>query len=394
MNKIHRLLADACVQALTAILRKGAVADREVARVLKTHPKWGSRDRGFFAETVFEVVRWQRRFAWLAGSDNPLHLAAWHWTRRGFSRPEWAEWPAWTPEEVASADSKLAGAPRAVRESVSDAADEMAAGELGPRWDRDLVALNQAAPVFLRINPLRTTTEKLVAELDVHGLRTAPVEGMPLALRVLDGKSVPARLREAGRFEIQDISSQLVVPFLEADADHHVIDACAGAGGKTLHLGAVMRGRGRLLAMDIVPAKLETLRNRAARAGVKVDTAAVTLDILKQFAATADRVLVDAPCSGSGTFRRQPDLKYRITRESLALDAARQREVLAAYAGLVRPGGKLVYATCSIFPRENEQQARWFSAQRPDFQFEEEQRIAPGTLDGDGFYMARWERTW
>jgi 16S rRNA (cytosine967-C5)-methyltransferase len=139
-------------------------------------------------------------------------------------------------------------------------------------------------------------------------------------------------------------------------------------------------------------ARLAALASRAARAGVKVRTTLISPDIMSQLQHRADRVLVDAPCTGSGTLRRQADLKYRITADGLRQKQEIQRELLAQFAELVRPGGKLVYATCSILPGENEKQAGWFSAQRPDFTMEEERRISPALTGWDGFYMARWTR--
>lgn len=219
------------------------------------------------------------------------------------------------------------------------------------------------------------------------------MEGAPLALRVEEGKTLPARLKESGRFEIQDAGSQQVAPFLQAEPGHRVVDACAGAGGKTLHLAALMNGKGELRALDVDGRKLAALKSRAAAAGVKVWTAQASPDVAAPLSGWADRVLIDAPCSGSGTLRRQPDLKYRITAESIDQTRALQRELLREYSPLVRPGGKLVYATCSVFPGENEAQAAWFSAQAADFIMEDERRISPAETGWDGFYMARWRRT-
>ena len=153
-----------------------------------------------------------------------------------------------------------------------------------------------------------------------------------------------------------------------------------------------MEGRGVIHALDSVEARLEALRLRAGRAGVKVKAVAVSPAILTKLDRAADRVLVDAPCSGSGTLRRQADLKYRITADSLRSIMETQREVLLQYAALVKPGGKLVYATCSVLPAENEEQAAWFSARAGDFSLEEEKRISPAETGWDGFYMARWVR--
>lgn len=391
--RIHRLLAEASVQTLESILHGGMVADRAVAKVLGSHPKWGARDRAFVASTVYEAVRWRRRLEFYAGCEDAGTLAAWHWALQGYPRPEWAAWPDISPEMLEERQAQLALAPLAVRESVSEELDALGATELREAWPVELHSMNAAAPVFLRVNPLRSNLAGVTTELAEAGILVSPVDGAPLALRVEGGKALPARMRQTGRFEIQDAASQQVAPFTGVQPGERVVDACAGNGGKTLHLAALMQGRGELLALDVQDGRLAVLRERAARAGVKVRTSVISPAVLVPLEASADCVLVDAPCSGSGTLRRQADLKYRITAASVAEKQALQRQLLAKFAALVRPGGRLVYATCSIFPAENEQQAAWFSGQCPDFTFEEERRISPAATGWDGFYIARWRRT-
>ncbi|MES2706062.1 MAG: RsmB/NOP family class I SAM-dependent RNA methyltransferase [Verrucomicrobiota bacterium] len=403
------------MDTLETVFGGGMVADRAVGRMLGAHPKWGSRDRAFVAGTVYEVVRWRRRLEVLAGAGNgsePLpetaqvttetgELAArehwWRlcgslWDSQEFDRPEWAPWPEVSPDGRAARESALAAAPRAVRASLSDEFDAAGFAELGDRWEPELTALNQPAPVFLRVNAMRVKLATVREELLEHGIETAPVTGAPMALQVVNGRSVTAKMRESGRFEIQDAASQQVAPFLQVEPGQKVIDTCAGAGGKTLHLAALLAGKGELRALDVEASKLAILRQRAARAGAKVWTSVISDEVLAGMAGWADRVLVDAPCSGSGTLRRQADLKYRITAESLAAVRRVQREVLEKYSKLVRPGGKLVYATCSVLPGENQAQAAWFSGAFPDFEFEEDRTVSPAESGWDGFYMARWGR--
>lgn len=391
-KKIHRLLANACVETLEAIFDGGMVADRAVGRVLGAHPKWGSRDRAFVAGTVYEVVRWRRRLELLAGSGEWWALCGRLWDSQEFDRPDWAMWPELSASGLEGREAALAAAPRPVRASLSDEFDAIGFSELGARWEPELVALNKQAPVFLRVNALRSKLAVVREELLELGIETSPVPGAGMALQVLNGRSVTAGMRESGRFEIQDAASQQVAPFLQVEPGHKVIDTCAGAGGKTMHLAALMSGKGELRAMDIEEGKLATLRQRAARAGVKVWTSVASAKTLEGMTCWADRVLVDAPCSGSGTLRRQADLKYRITAQSLEQVRMVQRGVLEKYSRLVRPGGKMVYATCSVLPCENQEQASWFSEQFPDFEFEEERVVSPAETGWDGFYMARWRR--
>lgn len=392
-KRIHRLLAEACVQTLAAIFENGMVADRAVGRTLGAHPKWGARDRAFVAGTVYEAVRWRRRLEALTGSADWWAICGWLWQGQDFDRPDWALWPEFSDEGIAARELSLTNSSRAVRASLSDEFDELASAELGSeRWETELAALNQSAPIFLRVNPQRTTLASVAKDLLAQGIETATVPGAALALRVTNGRSIPVKLRESGHFEIQDAGSQQVAPFLKVEAGQCVIDTCAGAGGKTLHLAALMSGQGRLQAMDVSEAKLDTLRQRAAHAGVKVRTAVISGKALANAAGSADRVLIDAPCSGSGTLRRQADLKYRITAATLAEVRGIQREVLEKYSTLVRPGGLLVYATCSILPSENQDQAAWFSQHFPDFEFQEDCAVSPAETGWDGFYMARWLR--
>ncbi len=380
------------MQVLEEISGGDVMSDRTVGRTLGAHPEWGSRDRAFVADTVYECVRWRRRLAWLAGAEDWWSLAGMHWALRDLPRPGWASWPDISPEQRAERLLSLDAAPRAVRESLSDELDALGTAGLGAQWDAELAAMNRQAEIFLRVNPLLSSLSAVTAEMGEQGIALSPVEGAPLALRTVGARGIPARMRLSGKFEIQDAGSQQVAPFLQAEPGQVVVDACAGAGGKTLHLAAIMSGRGELHALDVHGEKLDVLNGRANRAGVSVQTSVISPDILSSLESRADRVLVDAPCSGSGTLRRQPDLKYRVNAESLARTIVLQRELLTRFARLVRPGGKLVYATCSVLPSENEEQAAWFSSEHGDFVFEEERRISPAATGWDGFYMARWRR--
>lgn len=393
-KRIHRLLAEACVETLEAIFDRDMVADRAVGRVLGAHPKWGSRDRGFVAGTVYEVVRWRRRLAVRAGAGETdwWALCGAQWKAGEFDRPDWAAWPEISAEDWEERGNALKSASREVRQSVSPELDAIGCADLGGEWEKELSALNRPASVFLRVNQMRVKSANVQAELAGIGIETAPVPGTVSGLEITNNKSVSAKLREGGHFEIQDAGSQQVAPFLLVEPGQKVVDACAGAGGKTLHLAALLAGKGELRAMDVEPGKLAILRQRAARAGAKVWTSPVSDKVLSGMDGWADRVLVDAPCSGSGTLRRQADLKYRITAETLAAVMATQREVLRTYSKLVRPGGRLVYATCSVLPSENQAQAAWFSREFPHFVFEEERVISPAATGWDGFYMARWQR--
>jgi 16S rRNA (cytosine967-C5)-methyltransferase len=197
-----------------------------------------------------------------------------------------------------------------------------------------------------------------------------------------------------GRFEVQDAASQMVAPFVDVAPGMRVIDACAGAGGKSLHLAALMNNKGRLIALDVAGWKLDELRRRARRAGVSnLETRLIdSPKVIKRLAESADRVLLDVPCSGLGVLKRNPDTKWKLTEKQLEEIGRQQEEILNAYCTMVRPGGDLIYATCSILPSENEKRISAFLERRGGmFERVEEKRLWPS--DGfDGFYMVRLRR--
>ncbi len=403
--KWHRNVVEALLPALHGIFASGQPAEPTVARLLKSQPRWGARDRRAVAESLYDAVRWWRWHWHLAGlpADDALVPAA--------ITPErtelvWAvgclERHGAVPSAVALDDGEVAErrlaapASRAVRESVPDWIDEIAFSELGDEWPPLLTALNVAADVFVRVNPLRTTRDALVATLAREGIDATPVHGAPEALR-LPGRRQVAALQpwKDGAFEVQDAGSQLVTPLLGAQPGETVVDLCAGGGGKTLHLAALMQNRGRIIAGDVHAWKLEELRRRATRAGVSlVETAVLTEDEAAFPVATADRVLLDVPCSGLGVLRRHPDTKWKLTPAELDRLRAVQAAILRRGSRLVRPGGTLLYVTCSVLRSENEAQVAAFLASDAGkgWRLESERRILPQLEGFDAFYATRLTR--
>jgi 16S rRNA (cytosine967-C5)-methyltransferase len=381
------MLAESVAGVLGQVFEHGRVLDRELDGLFRANPKWGKRDRNFVAETAFEVTRWRRAFTFLAGDESIAALCAVQWIRSGFEVPEW--WVS-HPDEVAVREAELSGQPRAIRESIPDWLDELGERELGEAWDKEVAALNRRAPVFLRVNRLRMEVGDAIEWLGSHGVEAARVAGAPDALMLPAGKTLPKPLAAEGLVEIQDAGSQRIAPLLDVEPGMRVIDACAGAGGKALHLAALMQGRGEIAAMDISTAKLSELRRRASRAGTRIiRTETWREDTLKRYAGWADRVLIDAPCSGLGTLRRQPDLKWRLTAPSLEKTKRLQRRMLDHYPELLRAGGKFVYATCSVLPSENGGQLRNLVERDPRRGIEAELTVSPAETGWDGFYAAR-----
>ncbi|MEK7950435.1 RsmB/NOP family class I SAM-dependent RNA methyltransferase [Luteolibacter soli] len=385
--RIHRMLAESAAGVLAQVFNEGRVLDRELDGLFRANPKWGKRDRGFIAETAFEVTRWRRALGFLAGDESIEALCAVQWVRSGFEVPEW--WPS-HPDEISSREAELSGQPRAIRESIPDWLDELGERELGDAWGREVAALNRRAPVFLRVNRLRMEVGEAIAWLGSHGIEASRVEGTHDALVLPAGKTLPKPLAAEGLVEIQDAGSQRIAPLLDLEPGMRVIDACAGAGGKALHLAALLQSKGEIVAMDISTAKLSELRRRASRAGTRIiRTEMWREDTLKRYAGWADRVLIDAPCSGLGTLRRQPDLKWRLTAPSLEKTKRLQRRMLDHYPELLRPGGKFVYATCSVLPSENGGQLRNLVERDARRAIEQELTVSPAETGWDGFYAAR-----
>lgn len=393
--KIHRNLALACAQTLGEIW-EGAVATRAVERGIDNHPKWGARDRHFFAHSVFETVRWRRNLEFLAQSDEIWLLLGAHWTLENYELPVWGEFKEFSREIFDTRPDELFRASRAIRESLPDWLDKLGENELGERWNVEIAALNQSAPVWIRANALQTSPDELAAFFATHNVEFERDERLPDALEIAGKRPISPGWLRTGKMEIQDGASQLVAPFCEVESGQKVVDACAGAGGKSLHLAALMGNQGEIWALDIAQQKLAELKKRAARAGASmIQTRRVgrefSSDSIEEIG-LADRVLIDAPCSGSGTLRRQPDLKWRLTPPFFAEIQTTQAQLLDFYSQLVKPKGKLIYATCSLFPSENERQIEAFLERNSAFQLEESRAISPSETGWDGFFMARLRR--
>ena len=394
--KIHRNLALACAQTLGEIFENGAVATRAVERGIEIHPKWGARDRHFFAHSVFETVRWRRSLEFLAQSDEIWSLLAAFWTRQGWDLPDWGELENFSVAEFQNREIELQNAPRAIQQSIPDWLDALGESELGARWNDEIAALNQVAPVWIRANRLQTSPDELAAFFLMHNVESQRDERLPDALKITGSRPISPGWLQTGKMEIQDGASQLVAPFCDVQSGQKIVDCCAGAGGKSLHLAALMENQGEIWALDIAQQKLAQLKKRAGRAGAHIiQTRRVGRDFeadLIEKIGLADRVLIDAPCSGSGTLRRQPDLKWRLTPQFLGEIQQTQAQLLDFYSQLVKPDGKLIYATCSLFPSENERQIEAFLGRNSGFQLEASRAISPSETGWDGFFMARLQR--
>ena len=378
---------------LGLLLRFDYPADAVVSRYFREHRELGHADRAFVAETVFAVLRRGRSLeARCAGklSDRNRLLVALAVTR-GWSQRELAPVLKASEEEWLAAAKALPEAEfrPAVRCDLPDWLYERLEAQFGADEVLSLAqALNQPAPLDLRVNTLKTNREAVLARLAADDISAIPGPLCPLAVRLREKPALAKYpLFLEGAFEVQDEGSQLLGYLLEPKRGEMVVDFCAGAGGKTLLLGALMKNTGRLYAFDVSDKRLANLKPRLARSGLSnVHPARIEHERdtkIKRLAGKVDRVLVDAPCSGLGTLRRNPDLKWRQSADSVAELAAKQAAILDAAAKLVRPGGRVVYATCSLLTAENDAVVEAFLAAHPDFAL----TPASGVLAGHGILL-------
>lgn len=398
--RLHRNLVMAVIQALDQIYNEGLYADKVVQKTLKTDKRWGARDRKFVAETIYDMVRWKRLYDEIAGTKGHYskenlwkNFAVWA-VLKGYALPDWKQF-AGTPSRRIKGKFDECQKVRKIRESIPDWMDEVGSKELGETWDKEIKELNKQAKVVLRANQIKISRNDLKKRLAEENIETEYIKGYPDALVLTERKNVfLTQAFKQGLFEVQDASSQLVAPFLEVEPGQKVIDTCAGAGGKSLHLAALMENRGQIIAMDIYGHKLTELKKRARRDGIhNIENRVIDgTKTIKKLKGKADRVLIDAPCSGIGVLKRNPDSKWKLEPDFLDRIRKTQASILDQYASMVKPGGKLVYATCSILPSENEQQVKVFLKKHPEFAFVKENKVSPSASGFDGFYMALLER--
>ncbi|HZW12058.1 MAG TPA: RsmB/NOP family class I SAM-dependent RNA methyltransferase [Noviherbaspirillum sp.] len=415
--RLHPAVVTHAEEVLREVLRFTGPADVIVSRYFREHPKLGSRERNAIAEGVYAVLRNKLMYGSFAESGSGsamrrltlLGLAdAVGVDALGGLSPEEIDWL----QHIAQIDR--ASLPLTLRANFPDWLLEKLIARDGEAATLQLAgALNQPAPLDLRVNALKAKRDDVITELAKAPILCEPTPYAPLGIRV---KKKPALqnlpLFKEGAIEVQDEGSQLLAQIVGAKRGEMVVDFCAGAGGKTLALGAAMRNTGRLYAFDVSEKRLAKLKPRIARSGLSnvhpVVIAHENDAKVKRLVAKIDRVLVDAPCSGLGTLRRNPDMKWRQTPASVAELNEKQTSILTSAARLVKPGGRLVYATCSLLDEENEAIATQFLAKHPDFglvpmkdvlaeqkvalDMQDYLKLVPHIHQTDGFFAAVFER--
>ncbi|MDE2371163.1 MAG: RsmB/NOP family class I SAM-dependent RNA methyltransferase [Burkholderiales bacterium] len=413
-------LLDLTTELLRSLLTFEQPADTVVSAFFRKHKALGMRERHTLAETAYGVLRRRLLYQHLAQSgkgplERRLALLAWQggdsFLRAATNEAEQA-WLA----NIARID--VATLPEKLRHNLPDWVATPLQAALGDEFWPLVEALSTPAPLDLRVNTVKAKREDVLQALTAAGYDVAPTPYSPWGLRV---KGKPAlhqqEVFKQGWVEVQDEGSQLLALLLDAKRGEMVVDFCAGAGGKTLALGASMRNTGRLYAFDVSGHRLDALKPRLARSGLSnVHPAQIAHerdDRIKRLAGKIDRVLVDAPCSGLGTLRRNPDLKWRLSPQALGELVSKQGAILAGAARLLKSGGRLVYATCSLLEAENEAIAESFTtAQGGEFEvlpaLEALQgarveraaeivagpylRLWPQRHETDGFFAACWQR--
>ncbi|HSZ24950.1 MAG TPA: methyltransferase domain-containing protein [Cytophagaceae bacterium] len=399
-TRIHKNLVQAIVQTLNEIFVNQRYADKAIEYTLQSNKKWGSRDRAFIAENTYEIVRWWRLITEIGNIKELDQKGLWNvfgtwWAYDGNDLPDWEEFKNINIPELQKRYEKLKSI-RKINESIPDWLDDIGSSELPDRWEKELYALNLPAEVVLRVNTIKITRDKLFHVLHEEGIETRKEEEYPEALVLLKRQNIfSSPSFKAGLFEVQDASSQLVASNLSVEPGMRVVDACAGAGGKSLHLAALMKNKGRIIAMDTEAWKLENLKKRAARAGVSIiETRLIeSSKTIKRMYESADRLLLDVPCSGLGVMRRNPDTKWKLTEAFLTNIKKTQKDILESYSPMLKKEGQMIYSTCSLLPSENNAQVKQFlSSQKEAFEMLSEKNIFPSESKFDGFYIARFKK--
>lgn len=401
--RLHRNLCFAVIDGLTLIFNEGNYADKVIQQLLKRDKRWGARDRAFVAETTYDIVRWKRLYAEIAEVKEPFDrenlwrmFAVWA-TLKGIKLPDWSYFEKTPTRKIKGRFDELSKI-RKFKESIPDWIDEIGEKELGKAtWSLEISALNEQADVILRVNTLKTTKEKLQTELFDLDIETEFLAEYPNALKLKERANVfTTEAFKNGYFEVQDASSQLVAEFLNVQPGMRVVDTCAGAGGKTLHIASLMENKGQIIAMDIYGNKLNELKRRAKRNGAhNIENRVIeSTKVIKKLYNKADRVLIDAPCSGLGVLRRNPDAKWKLQPDFVDKIKITQQNILQQYSKMLKVGGQMVYATCSVLPSENQNQVSTFlkSEAGENFTLIKDKKILAHKSGFDGFYMALLER--
>ena len=372
--KPHRILLQAIVDALVTIFNENKYADKVIEKTLKEHPKFGGRDRRFVAETTYDIVRNYRLLAYLADTEDGFwEILGTYFIMQHLPMPEEREFKRLDEKDITTKYKAIKD--QRVLQAYPDWLWDLCEQELGKEvWEKEAKALNDQASVILRVNTLKTKKEILQKHLAEQEIEVENLDGFKDALLLLKRQNVfQNQLFKLGLFELQDAGSQYISEFLNVEPGMSVIDACAGGGGKTLHIAALMQNKGRIISMDITQWKLDELKKRARRATASniEPRLIVGSKTIKRLENTADRLLLDV--------------------DFIERTKTLQQKILSEYCTMTKKGGQLVYSTCSILPSENRKQVDEFLSNNKNFELVKDKTILP-SAGFDGFYMALIKR--
>jgi 16S rRNA (cytosine967-C5)-methyltransferase len=399
-EKLNELSSEICT-TLQVVFWENVYATKAIQYTMKRHLEWEDDTRAAFSETVYDIIRWWRPLWYIIGQEPSAEekeleklITIYLFSKKGDITALQKKRGLDVSQVLQRIENTKTS--RALRESLPDWLDIQGEKELGTRWDPVIAALNKNPDLTIRANMLKTTARDLTVLLRKEGIIAELIDGNPDALLIREKTNVfKLPSFNAGLFEVQDAASQMVSRILDPQPGMRVVDACAGEGSKTLSLAALIKNKGKIIALDTQEWRLRELRKRATKAGVDtIETRLITSSKkYKRMQGTADRLLLDVPCSGLGTLRRNPDIKWKLTSEDLDRLKNVQQDILQSYCSLLKPLGTMVYSVCSVLPSEGETQRQQFLKNHDDFCLLQEKRYWPDTDRTDGFYIALIQRT-
>ena len=401
MNKFHRNIFLNLLLALERVFINKSRASKVLLNIVHINSKWGKRDREVIYDAFYSIIRWKKKYEYYLNEKISLNvkndiiklIGVWA-ILNNYKVNGQPELGNLNYEQIIS-NSKKKITENSILNSIPKWIDEIGLKELPNTWNKEIKSLNNKAKVSIRVNTLKISRDKLQEILlKRYSIETEKILKYPEALIFIKKKNILKNtLYNKGYFEVQDANSQLIAPYSLCEPKMNVIDACAGAGGKSLHLSTIMKNQGNIIAMDINPSKLIELKKRMIRNNIKIikPTLIKKNENLKKYFSYADRVIIDAPCSGIGTLKRNPELKWKLKKVSFEKILKEQEKILNIYSKLVKPNGKLIYSTCSILPSENQKQIKKFLKTKngEKFKLEDESFLSTINCNFDGFYSAR-----
>ncbi|WP_434341570.1 RsmB/NOP family class I SAM-dependent RNA methyltransferase [Motilimonas cestriensis] len=396
MSVLTVFQAELVVSVVELVLTQHMATDRAYAKFFAGQ-SLSSKQKAQVTTSTGDILRRLNLFCFLANvplekahENGAKLIAAWH-LLQGYEQPLLHKSAVLSTAEFNNKLTQAKTAPL-LWQGCPTWLDNLGTAQLGEQWPKERAALAERPQRYIRVNELKTTRAALLDDLVTQGIKAEPVTNVATAIKINDQSSLfNSNAYQQGWFEQQDAGSQCVVQALDVKPGMTVFDTCAGTGGKTLQLAAMMRGKGRLVAMDIEQWKLDKLQLRAKRAGAfNIETRLIeSSKTIKRRKLSADRVLLDVPCSGLGVLKRKPMAKWHDTAERLHTLTQLQTDILQRYSQLLKVSGIMIYATCSILPQENNEQVKQFLTNNPNFLLLEEQTISPAETGFDGFYWAK-----